>query len=62
LPAGLYLVATPIGNSRDITVRALEVLAAAGREECQQSLPGTVRRDGSPKSAKTPWILIEEDH
>lgn len=59
LPPGLYLVATPIGNLRDITLRALDVLRAADVIACEDTR--ITRRLLDRYGIQTP-LLRYDDH
>jgi 16S rRNA (cytidine1402-2'-O)-methyltransferase len=58
-PAGLYLVATPIGNLGDVTLRALETLAAVGTIACEDS---RVTRRLLDRYGITTSLLTYHDH
>jgi 16S rRNA (cytidine1402-2'-O)-methyltransferase len=59
LPPGLYLVATPIGNLSDVTLRALETLAAVEAIACEDT---RVTRRLLERYAITTPLLIYHDH
>jgi 16S rRNA (cytidine1402-2'-O)-methyltransferase len=57
-PAGLYLVATPIGNLADISLRALEVLAGADVIACEDTR--VTRKLGERYGIDTPLTPYHE--
>lgn len=56
---GLYVVATPIGNLRDITLRALDVLAAADLVLCEDT---RVTRRLLAQYGLRPRLAVYNDH
>lgn len=56
---GLYVVATPIGNLRDITLRALEVLGSANLVLCEDT---RVTRKLLDRHNLAPKLLAYHDH
>ncbi|WP_138465062.1 16S rRNA (cytidine(1402)-2'-O)-methyltransferase [Poseidonocella sp. HB161398] len=62
LQPGLYLVATPIGHARDITLRALDVLAAADilAAEDTRTLQKLLQIHGIPREGRA--LVAYHDH
>lgn len=58
-PAGLYLVATPIGNLGDITLRALEVLSGSDVIACEDT---RVTRKLTERYGITTSLTLYHDH
>jgi 16S rRNA (cytidine1402-2'-O)-methyltransferase len=58
LAAGLHVVATPIGNLRDVTLRALETLAAADLIACEDTR--VARKLTAHYAIATPLIAYHE--
>lgn len=59
LEPGLYIVATPIGNLRDITLRALEVLGSAALVLCEDT---RVTKKLLERHNLSPKLLAYHDH
>lgn len=59
LAPGLYVVATPIGNLRDVTLRALDVLRGATLVLCEDT---RVTRKLLERHQLTPKLLAYHDH
>jgi 16S rRNA (cytidine1402-2'-O)-methyltransferase len=59
LAPGLYIVATPIGNLRDITLRALEVLGSTDLVLCEDT---RVTRKLLERHNLTPKLIAYHDH
>ncbi|MBT6313082.1 MAG: 16S rRNA (cytidine(1402)-2'-O)-methyltransferase [Alphaproteobacteria bacterium] len=60
LAAGLYIVATPIGNARDITLRALDVLSGANVIAAEDTR--VTRRLLDIHGIKAPEIIRYDEH
>lgn len=60
LAAGLYIVATPIGNARDITLRALDVLSGAAVIAAEDTR--VTRRLLDIHGIKAPEIIRYDEH